>query len=173
MMLDILNLAATTILAIAAVAIARNANLIARHSNELSGNANEISKQAIKLEADKHLIEWGQRVLCCSSSLVSLRTLKKGEISEAEFIGKRRDLRATLFALKEEGQLFFRFSGRFDETGCPPALKAVHDLTELTHGKTFKLPAETYDGEGVKELRDKVRILINDVQARVSDHWMR
>ncbi len=77
MILDILNLAATTFMAIAAVVIARNANLIARHSNELSGNANEISKRAIKLEADKHLIERGQRVPGCSSSLVSLRTLRR------------------------------------------------------------------------------------------------
>ncbi len=44
---------------------------------ELSGNANEISKRAIKLEADKHLIERGQRVPGCSSSLVSLRTLRR------------------------------------------------------------------------------------------------
>ncbi len=51
--------------------------------------------------------------------------------------------------------------------------KPVHDLTELTHGKTFKLPSETYDGESVKGLRDNVRTLVNDIQGRVSGHWTR
>lgn len=173
MIFDLLNLLATTVLAVAAVVIARNANSISQNANELADHSNEISRQAIKLEADKQLIEWGQRVLCCASSLVALRTLKQGEIDGDEFIRKRRELRATLFALKEEGQLFFRVSGTLDNDDVPSALKAIHELTELTHGKIFRLPSQEYDGESVRELRRKVRAVITDVQARVSDHWMR
>lgn len=61
MMLDLLNLIATSVLAVAAVVIARNANSISQNANELADHSNQISKQAIRLEADKQLIEWGQR----------------------------------------------------------------------------------------------------------------
>lgn len=173
MIFDVLNLIATTVLAVAAVFIARNANSISQNANELADHANEISRQAVKLEADEQLIEWGQRVLCCASSLVALRTLKKGEIDNDEFIQKRRELRATLFALKEEGQLFFRGSGAVDGADIPPALKAVHELTELTNGKVFRLPSQDYDANSVRELRTEVRTVIGDIQSRVSDHWVR
>ncbi len=173
MMLDLLNLIATSVLAVAAVVIARNANSISQNANELADHSNQISKQAIRLEADKQLIEWGQRVLGCASSLVALRTLKQGEIDNDDFIQKRRELRATLYALKEEGQMFFRVSGNLDGTETPPALKAIHELTELTHGKIFRLPTQDYDADGVRELRRKVRAVISDIQGRVSDHWVR
>jgi hypothetical protein len=170
-MIEFLNFLAASVLAIAAVLIARNANDIARNANSIAGNANDISERTSKLEADKHLIEWGQRVLSCSSSLVALRILKKNEIDEADFVKKRRDYRATLFALKEEGQLFFRFNGKLDAPDAPAALKAVHVLTELTDGKNFKLPSEIYDSGGVKELRNNVRAFIKDIQSRVGNHW--
>ncbi len=172
-MLDLLNLIATSVLAVAAVIIARNANSISRNANELADHSNQISQQAIRLEADKQLIEWGQRVLGCASSLVALRTLKQGEIDNEDFLRKRRELRATLYALKEEGQMFFRVSGNLDGMKIPPALKAIHDLTELTHGKIFRLPTQEYDADGVRDLRRKVRAVIDDIQDRVSDHWVR
>lgn len=109
-------------------------------------------------------------MLGCASSLFALRTLRQSVTGNDEFIQKRRQLKATLYALKDEGQLFLRVSGNFDGTEIPPAPKAVH---ELTHGKIFRLPTQEYDAEGVRDLRRKVRAVIDEIQDRVSDYWAR
>ncbi len=173
MMLDLLNLIATSVLAVAAVVIARNANSISQNANELADHSNQISKQAIRLEADKQLIEWGQRVLGCASSLVSLRILTKDEICQDAFTQKRRELRAALYALKGEGELLFRISGNHGEGECPNALKAIDDLTKLANGEHFQFPVSKNDNDGVWKLQKEIRTFISDIQGRVSDHWVR
>ena len=107
----------------------------------------------------------------CASALVALRTLKKDDIDPKHFEQKRREHRASLFALKEEGLLFFRFSGKADAPDAPAALKALNGLTSLSDGRVFKIPTATYADDSVKELRTHVRAFIKDVQARLGSHW--
>jgi hypothetical protein len=98
--IDAINAMATIIIAGAAAMIAFNANRI-------SHNANVLSADAMQLEADKHLLEWARRVLAVYSSLVSLRQRKDTRIDPDAFDDRRRELRAELFALRDEGALYF------------------------------------------------------------------
>jgi hypothetical protein len=169
-MIDFLNLLATSVLAIAAVIIARNANIIAHNANVIAGNGNDISERATKLEADKHLIEWSYRVLTCISSVVGLRMLTQGEIDLQTFKQKRREHRASLLVLKEEGQLFFR-----DRGDANSALKAIQQVYNYVRGDKFVLPPATYKEveNDVQRIRDEARTFMRDIQARIGDHWTR
>lgn len=170
-MFELLSLLAALVSAGAAVFIAHRANAIAQNANAIATQGNDITERATRLEADKHLVEWAQRVLACASALVALRTLKSSDIGRDEFIQKRRDHRSSLFALKEEGTLFFRFNGNPGDASAPAALRALQELTDLTHGIRFKPPADDYDKNAVSELRRPIRDFIADIQARVGDHW--
>ncbi|GLQ35986.1 hypothetical protein GCM10007939_22700 [Amylibacter marinus] len=93
MLIEILTLIATSALAYGAIMIARQANSIAERS--------------VGVEVDKHIFEWGQRCLNCASRISSLRMLPEDKLDDADFENEHRALYAELFALKEEGTLFF------------------------------------------------------------------
>ncbi|WP_298362559.1 hypothetical protein [uncultured Litoreibacter sp.] len=158
MILDLLNVVATAVLAVAALLIAKQANTI--------------SKRSVQLEADKHIFEWGQRCLNCLSRASSLRLISEGQISEEEFRQERRTLRAALFALKEEGALFFE-KERAETTD--PALKALSAAVACLDGRSFEPPqADDYKDTRKPQndqLRRHARQFIAAVQARVGNEW--
>lgn len=157
--MDFLNFIATSALAIAAVAIAFRAN--------------EIAGRSVRVEADKLVLEWAQRCLHCLSNASSLRLISDGQIEDDEFREQRRSLRAELFALKEEGALFFhKGQGEVLE----PALAALDATTKCMDGRRFE-PPKPGDYDAVRkvqnlEIRSQTRSFIQSVQARVGNEWL-
>lgn len=164
--LDFLNLGATLVIAVAASAIAWNANALAR-------NANILSEDAMRLEADKQLLDWARRVLAVFSSLHSLRQRKDTRIDEDTFDEQRRDLRSQLFALKDEGGLYFP-----DRDGGPEvrALSAIAETIEMLHAATFKPPvAGDYAEVRSKQVAGLNRLsqaFLDDIKPRIDQHWI-
>ncbi|MCT8996811.1 hypothetical protein [Chelativorans intermedius] len=159
-MFEFLDLVATSTLAIAAVALAREANQIATRS--------------ARVESDKLLLEWGQRTLECLSFASSLRIMDEVNISATDFDEKRRDLRARLFALKEEGILFF--AKGTENAQSIPAICAISKVTDIMDGKTFHYPREG-DWELSRrrqnnEIRAATRDFIKALQGRVGNEWL-
>lgn len=157
--IDILNVIATSALAIAAIVIA--------------WKANDLAGRSVRVEVDKHVFEWGQRCLSCLSQASSLRLMSDTEIDTAEFKKRRREIRAEVFSLKEEGALFFIKNGQTAHSD--PALDALHNVTFCMDGRKF-LPPEKGDYDKIREpqnmeLRKQSRRLIAAVQRRVGDEW--
>ncbi len=159
MILDLLNIIATSALAVGAILVARQAN--------------QITKRSIRIEADKHVFEWGQRCLNCLSRASSLRLTQDGHITDEDFARTRQALRAELFALKEEGELFFnKASERSDE----PALLALYEVTRCLNGSKFRPPAaDDYDQVRKPQndaIRGQTRAFVRSVQEKVGTEWM-
>jgi hypothetical protein len=163
---DVLNLLATLTIAGAASAIAWNANALSR-------NANTLTEESMRLEADKQLLDWARRVLAVFSALHSLRQRKDTRIDADTFDEQRRDLRSQLFALKDEGALYFP-----DQEGNAriPALAAIGETIEMLHGVTFKPPKRgDYDKvryPQVKELQRLSGAFLDDIKPRIDKHWI-
>lgn len=159
MVFDILNLIATSVLAFAAIRI--------------STQANSIAKRSVRLEADKHIFEWGQRCLTCLSKISALRLSDEKTIDATEFKEQRRTLKAQLIALKEEGRLFFEKGG--DEIS-EPATFTLERVQECLHGAKFKPPKADDYLETRKpqndEIRQQTRLFIEAIQSRVGDEWL-
>ena len=158
-MLELLSLIATSILAAAAVWIALKANSLASRS--------------VRVEVDKLIFDWGQRCLYQLSQASSLRLMSGNDISKTDFNTRRREIRAGIFALKEEGALFFVKSG--NDSGANPALDAMDKVANIMNGGSFK-PSEGADFDSYRKpqnnvIRAQARRLIEAVQARVSDEW--
>lgn len=165
-LLDLVNLIATVILAAAASAIAWNANHLAR-------NANVLSEESMRLEADKQLLDWARRVLAVFSSLHSLRQRKDTRIDEDTFDEQRRDLRSQLFALKDEGALYFPDQHGGVRIG---ALAAIEEIIEMLHGVNFKPPMPGDYAElrarQVAELNRLSQAFLDDIKPRIDQHWI-
>ena len=163
---DLLSLGATLVIAGAASAIAWTANSLAR-------NANILSEDAMRLEADKQLLDWARRVLAVFSSLHSLRQRKDTRIDEDTFDEQRRDLRAQLFALRDEGALYFP-----DQDGATRirALATMEEIIEMLHGVNFKPPApgdySEVRSKQVKELQRLSQAFLDDIKPRIDQHWI-
>ena len=155
MIVDVLTLIATSALAFGAI--------------KISLQANTISERAIRVEVDRHIFEWAQRCLNCASRISSLRMLPEDKISDDDFESARRMLYAEMFALKEEGTLFF------DKSQTPtPCIKALE--TAISHVKhDVFLPPKTGDFEGRKAtntaIRKSIRKFSSIIQSRVGGRW--
>jgi hypothetical protein len=165
MIIEVLTLVATSVLAYAAIRISVNAN-------RLTQNANEIAAQTAKLERDKHIVEWAQRVLSSMSLVVSLR--QQGEIEAAEFKNEVRKHRANLYALHREGQVFFRSTLEPDAQE-QAALAPIKWVADFISGSTFR-PPRSNDYDSVRrpqyiEILKRTDIFVQDIQSRVGDHW--
>lgn len=163
---DIVNLLATMVIAVAASAIAWNANSLAH-------NANVLSEEATRLEADKQLLDWARRVLVVFSSLVSLRQRKDTRIDAETFDEQRRELRALLFALKDEGALYFPSPNGGGEVD---ALQAIGRTIELLGGANFQPPvAGDYTAARapqVTQLQELSLAFLEDIKPRIDHHWI-
>ncbi len=164
--LDVLNVAATLVIAGAAAAIAFNANRI-------SHNANVLSADSMQLEADKQLLDWARRVLAVYSSLVNLRQRKDTRIDADEFDEKRRELRAELFALRDEGALYFPIEDGYNKI---PALAAMNKTIDMLSGIFFHPPAagdyQTVREPQVKQIQAYGSDFLEDVKTRIDSHWI-
>ena len=69
-------------------------------------SANKISKRQIELDMARQKLVWCRSCLKVMSKIVSLGQHTNSEITEAEFKLLRRELRAEIIALKNEGELF-------------------------------------------------------------------
>lgn len=158
--MEILNLIATLTLAFCAVFVAIKANVI--------------STRSVQLEADKHIFEWGQRCLNCLSRISSLRLIPNGQIDDDEFRNERRLLRAELYALQEEGALFFE---KAEESGIEPSLQALQEINRCLDGRKFEPPKpDDYDSKRKvqnNEIRKQSRLFIAAIQNRVGNEWSR
>lgn len=165
-LLDVLNVGATLVIAGAAAAIAFNANRI-------SHNANVLSADAMQLEADKHLLEWARRVLAVYSSLVSLRQRKDTRIDADTFDDRRRELRAELFALRDEGALYFPIEDGYNKI---PALAAMNKTIDMLSGLLFPPPVEgdyfSVREPQVKQIQAFSTVFLEDVKTRIDNHWI-
>ena len=165
-LLDVLNVAATLTVAGAAAAIAFNANKIAQ-------NANILSEDSTRLEADKHLLEWARRVLAAYSALISLRQRKDTRIDAEAFDDKRREIRAELFALRDEGALYFPIEDGYNKI---PALAAMNKTIELMSGILFH-PPQPGDYETVRrpqalQIQEYGAAFLDDIKQRIDRHWI-
>lgn len=165
-LLDFLNLGATLVIAVAASAIAWNAN-------KLAHNANVLNEDATQLEADKQLLDWARRVLAIFSSLVSLRQRKDTRIDAETFDDQRRDLRAQMFALRDEGALYFPVEDGYNKI---PALAAMNRMIDMLGHTTFKPPVphdyESIRTPQVKEIQALSLAFLEDVKTRIDRHWI-
>jgi len=163
---DLLSLMATIVIAVAASAIAWNANA-------LSHNANILSEEATRLEADKQLLDWARRVLAVFSSLTSLRQRKDSRIDAETFDEQRRELRALMFALKDEGALYFPSPNGGGEVA---ALLAIGQTIELLGGANFRPPVpDDYRSvrvPQVEQLQDLRLAFLDDIKPRIDHHWI-
>ena len=157
MIIDILTLIATSILAYGAIMIAKQANRIAERS--------------VGIEVDKHIFEWGQRCLNCASRISSLRMLPEDNITSEEFERERRTLYAELFALKEEGTLFFEKDQSEVSSAC---VTALHNAVDCVRHDKFTAPTKGDFAKRKKannELREHIRSFSSAIQSRVSNQW--
>lgn len=164
MLIDLLTLIATSALAYGAIRISTQANEIATQSANTA-------KDAVKVEVDKHIFEWGQRCLNCASRVSSLRMLPEGKMKEAAFDEERRLLYAELFALKEEGTLFFEKS---QDKATAPCILALEGAIEQVKHDNFTAPEKgDYDERRAtnNEIRSQVRRFSAAIQARVGTQW--
>ena len=155
--IDILTLVATSALAYGAIMIARRANAIAERS--------------VSVEVDKHIFEWGQRCLNCASRISSLRMLPEDKLSDEDFEEERRQLYAELFALKEEGTLFFEKDQKDVSTPCILALQKAVDC--VRHDK-FSPPKKgdfATRKANNNAMRDHIREFSSGIQTRVGGQW--
>ncbi len=163
----------TGVISVGALLFAWRSNWVASQQNNISENANDIAERNRKIEADKLVLDWGQRVVRCLSEIIALRLLSDADITADEFKSRRRQLRSEVFALKEEGGLFFLKLGE-EETTSPVLLPLV-EITSLTNGTCFLPPKkddwETRRKDCIKSIRTETRFLIAAIQSRVGNEW--
>ena len=157
MFIEILTLLATSALAYGAISISKQANSIAEMS--------------VTIEVDKHIFEWGQRCLNCTSRISSLRMLPEDKMEEADFEEQRRLLYAELFALKEEGTLFFE---KNQDKATAPSILALKEAIKYVRYDKFAPPRagdskERYDNNN--EFRKHVRQFSAAIQSRCGSQW--
>ncbi len=164
MLIDLLTLFATSALAFGAIRISTQANEIAKQSANTA-------LEAVKVEVDKHIFEWGQRCLNCASRVSSLRMLPDGKMKEAAFDEERRLLYAELFALKEEGTLFFEKS---QDKATAPCIVALEEAIEHVRHDNFTAPqkGDFKDRQATNnEIRSQIRKFSAAIQTRVGTQW--
>lgn len=164
MIIDLLTLIATSALAFGAIRISTQANEIAEQSADTA-------LEAVKVEVDKHIFEWGQRCLNCASRVSSLRLLEEGVMDESIFKEERRTLCAELYALKDEGSLFFEKAGEKDAAPCIAHLATALELMKYN----VFLPPEQVDKttryNANREIRTHVQEFRAAIQVRVGHQW--
>ncbi|MGR3393861.1 hypothetical protein [Pseudooceanicola nanhaiensis] len=136
--------------------------------------ANRISSRSVRVEADKHVFEWGQRVLACLSAVSALRLTPEAEIGAEEFKRQRRALRSDLFALAEEGKLFFVKSDA-EAADANGALLALSEISGCMHGRKYRPPQEMGNDERLRQnstIRSHTRAFIRSVQDHVGSEWI-
>lgn len=156
-MIEFLTLAATLVIAVTTGYIAHRAN--------------SISHAAMKLEADKLLIDWSQRTASVVSRAVSLRLLNEHAITVADFASQRRELRAEVFAMIAEGRILLRSATE------PAALSALETIAKSLDGRGFGAPEhgdyDTVRRRQVGALRGALDAFVTDIQGRISSDWLR
>jgi hypothetical protein len=156
-MIDILTFIATSVLAAAAIRISLQANMTA--------------ERAVSVEVDKHIFEWAQRCLNCASRISSLRLLPENKMDDTAFEEERRVLYAELFALKNEGTLFFETSQSKASTPC---IMSLEDTLKLVTHDAF-CPPKKGDFDSRKatnnSIRGHIRAFSAAIQSRVGSQW--
>ncbi|MGF1544515.1 MAG: hypothetical protein ACFB00_08470 [Parvularculaceae bacterium] len=146
---------------------------IAIATSRLAARANLLSGRAVRLEADKLFIEWGEKALNRLAAATALRLVGEGDIDARDFKAERHRLRAELFALIGQGELFLLPADHDGEK--PPALAALEEAANLLSGASFRPPTEgdyeTVRRAQVKQIREIMRRFTADLQARVGDAW--
>ncbi len=172
-MFEFLTLIATSATAVSAIVIAKQANLIATQTNLIAKQANTISQTSMRIEADKILLDWGQRCTRVISDAVALRIVDEKHIEQSAFVEKRRALRRDLISLHDEGEILFKVT---NVEQPPAALQAIKDASDTLNGKSFKAPTpndyETQRQPQMKELRRCIRNLRNDLQNILAADWL-
>lgn len=157
-MIEFLTFVATVATAIIAANIAKQAN--------------KISGATLRLEADKLLIEWTQRTIRTLSGAVALRLLSEKHTTAAAFKEKRRDLRAEMFTLLDEGKVLLR---QPNGSPLPPMLAALERACNALDGRTFEPPKEgDYDqcrAPKINILRQEIRTITDTAQSLISNEW--
>jgi hypothetical protein len=165
MIIETLDLFATSALAVAAVTLTF-------HANKLTGQSNKISARNVRLEADKHILEWAKRCLNALSATTSLRLNSHEQITSAEFREKRMALRSEMFALAEEGMLFF---GTDAKTNVDNVVGTIMNVTKSLDGTKFVPPtSDDYDRvrrPQVSELRELTRTFVEQMRNHLGDEW--
>ncbi|MEM0977500.1 MAG: hypothetical protein AAGJ34_08195 [Pseudomonadota bacterium] len=157
---SLLDVSASIILAVAALFLA--------------WKANTTSQRAVTIERDKHILEWGQRCLVVISQVVSLRLKSRETIELEEFNARRRAFKADLYALREEGTLFFlKDTDDYKE----PCLVELWEITKSLDGRIFKYPepGEEYSEQRepqMKKIRGHTRAFISAIQKKVGTEWL-
>lgn len=166
----------------AAIYVAYQTQNIANSADKLTATSNTIALQANRIEAEKMLICWGQRVTSKVSEMIELRLLseddflaypdtnnpdtKNSDTSKA-FYDRRRQIRSQFYALAAEGQILL--------TGAPnPALAALNRLGEFS--KNLKPPqGDDYDSMrkgDVTKLRDLQTEFVRKMQQQLELDWL-
>lgn len=156
-MIDILTLIATSVLAAAAIKISLQANMTA--------------ERAVNVEVDKHIFEWAQRCLNCVSRISSLRLLPENKMDDTAFEEERRVLYAELFALKDEGTLFFETSQNKATTPC---ITSLEEALKLVTYDVFCPPKKgDFDSRRTinNSIRTHIRAFSAAIQSRVGNQW--
>ncbi len=133
-------------------------------------SANRIAKQGKRLEEDKQIFGWAQRVLQTNSELVALRYDK--HVDAQAFDAQRRMLRSRLYCLRDEGAIFF--VNNHQEQINDPVLQCLNEMAAKAKRYRFK-PPEEIENDGrhtqAQEMRRDVHRFLGEVQSRVGDHW--
>ncbi len=128
-------------------------------------------ERSVGVEVDKHIFEWGQRCLNCASRVSSLRMLPEDTLGDTDFEEERRQLYAELFALKEEGTLFFEKDQKDVFTPCIVALQNAVDCVRYDKFLPPKKGDFSKRKESNNAMRDYIREFSAGIQGRVGSQW--
>ena len=135
-----------------------------------SRKAQLVSENMVEVERDGKILDWSQDVLAAISAASSLCLAAKHMTSE-EFEKKRRHTRTQLYALRDQGAVFFARS--FDEQSQDPALNAIRVAAEhmrssnLKHAALVEKPVQH-----VKAIRACAHDFIDAIRKRISPNWI-
>ena len=116
--------------------------------------ANKISKSQLEMDIAKQKMDWCRACLQSMSKAVSLARHTPSEILPPDFELKRREIRAEIFALRNEGELFLLPSeGKLEDLDSLTALKCI--LSEM-NGERF-LPPEKEISEDQNRVRANIK----------------
>ncbi|OED47022.1 hypothetical protein [Leisingera sp. S232] len=152
-----------------AIYVAFQTQRIAKSADTLSAASNNISHEANRIEAEKVLICWAQRVASNMSQATALRIEGEKTLAEPEFYERRRSIRTELLSLLAEGQIIL-------QRNESNVLKLMSEMDKFLKSKDLKPPQEG-DYEAVRRpqvhnLRRIQSAFVDEMQNLVNTHWL-
>lgn len=134
-----------------------------------SAKGNRIASASVRIERDARILDWSQEVLRCFSSTTAL-LYNAGDHDEDRFGAERKRLRSDLFALRDQGTIFF--SGSYEDAKNDPSIRPLENVVYIITGKgCTRASAIENPRVYVDKIQSERHAFIASIQKRISAEW--